>query len=416
MRKAAAALITLSSLLVTITKAWTSPVLIKSSRSFTLSKLEAIKAELPDLLKEFDLTGGRPGAIVETEEELARKEEIQRELDDRGYPDWLEEYGESLEEVGAEYDIDDPEAIDSSTLGTWDIHDLNSEFDYEWKPENGKPDPNLIDVTKEDYIPANPVDEDGIEVGWTAMFGASNPIDTRTIVGTKDSFMVDEETKDDSLLTPLFDDDDAEISYNEDIRTFRKSLDIIETYVDPFLPENMQVPRHVAKWHGYPMPKAYPQKNYTNNRFTKEEHVTPFDDYDPHKARKLAVQYARAKNCEWLPAGVSEKEHKRIRAPYEACGTLVGTLRKGECDEEIVERIKPALKILGSCAELLSITDGTVFRFYYHGLMKNKFGMAAWTESLIRDCGAECTGVVFETGFRRRDPAYDGGDHWYGPY
>ncbi len=306
---ASAALVTLSSLLVTITKAWTSPVLIKSSRSFTLSKLEAIKAERPDLLKEFDLTGGRPGAIVETEEELARKEEIQRELDDRGYPDWLEEYGESLEEVGAEYDIDDPEAIDSSTLGTWDIHDLNSEFDYEWKPESGKPDPNLIDVTKEDYIPANPVDEDGIEVGWTAMFGASNPIDTRTIVGTKDSFMVDEETKDDSLLTPLFDDDDAEISYNEDIRTFRKSLDIIETYVDPFLPENMQVPRHVAKWHGYPMPNAYPQKNYTNNRFTKEEDVTPFDDYDPHKARKLAVQYARAKNCEWLPVGVSEKNY-----------------------------------------------------------------------------------------------------------
>ena len=28
----------------------------------------------------------------------------------------------------------------------------------------------------------------------------------------------------------------------------------------------------------------------------------------------------------------------------------------------------------------------------------------------------DCTGVVFETGYRKRDPAYDGGDLWYGPY
>lgn len=359
----AAALSALLSLFCTDTLAWTSPSLPKSSHSLFSFQLNAIKAERPDLLKEFDLTGGRPGAIVETEEQLVRKEEMQGELDDRGYPDWLEEYGESLEEEGAQYDIDDPDAIDSSTLGTWDIHDLNSEFDYEWDPKSGKPDPNLIDTTKDDYVSENPVDEDGIEIGWTSMFGASNPIDTRTIVGTKDSYMVDEETKDDSLLTPLFDEGDVELSYNEDIRTFRKSLDIIETYTDPFLPEDIQVPRHVAKWHGYPMPTTYPQKNYTNNRFTKQEDVTPFDDYDPHKARKLAVQYARAKNCEWLPAGVSQKEHEKIRAPYEACGTLVGTLREGECDSEIVERIKPALKILGSCAELLSITDGTVFRY-----------------------------------------------------
>ena len=42
--------------------------------------------------------------------------------------------------------------------------------------------------------------------------------------------------------------------------------------------------------------------------------------------------------------------------------------------------------------------------------------MAAWTETLIRDCGVECTGVVFETGWRKRDPYYDSGDKWFGPY
>jgi hypothetical protein len=41
----------------------------------------------------------------------------------------------------------------------------------------------------------------------------------------------------------------------------------------------------------------------------------------------------------------------------------------GEFDLKIVEEIKPALKVLGSCAELLSIeNEGTVFRFNYHDL------------------------------------------------
>jgi hypothetical protein len=58
--------------------------------------------------------------------------------------------------------------------------------------------------------------------------------------------------------------------------------------------------------------------------------------------------------------------------------------------------------------------DVLVFRFHYHGLMKNKFGMQCWTESLLQECGVPVTGVIFETGFRRRDPAYDGGDPYYG--
>jgi hypothetical protein len=393
--------------------AWT----VAPAKICSPSLLRAIKAERPDLEEmEFDLTGGRPGAIVETEEQLERKEAIFDELEERGYPEWFNDYGELLEMEGAEYDLDDPEAIDSSTLGIWDIHDLKSQFDYEYDPASGDPDPNLFDSTNELFVKETEKDEEGIEVGWDPVFGPSNPIDTRTKVGTKDSYMVDEATRDDSLLMPVFNEGDPEADFNEEIRTFRKSLDIIESYTDPFLP-GLQVPRHVAKWHGYPIPMTYPQKNYTNNRFTKEEHVTPFDDYAPHKARKLAVQYARAKNCEWLPAGVSTEHHEKVRAPYEQHGTLVGTLRKGDVHQEIVERIRPALKILGSCAELLSTeNEGTVFRFHYHGLIKNKFGMAAWTETLIRDCGVKCTGVVFETGFRKRDPAYDGGDPWYGPY
>jgi len=46
--------------------------------------------------------------------------------------------------------------------------------------------------------------------------------------------------------------------------------------------------------------------------------------------------------------------------------------------------------------------------------MKNKYGMSCWTETLIRDCGVNVTGVVFETGFRARDPAYDGGFAYHG--
>jgi hypothetical protein len=365
-----------------------------------------------------DLTGGRPGAIVETEEQLQRKEEMFKELEDgtREYDmKTMEDFGELAEGEADVYDTDDPEAIDSSTLGEWDITYLKSKFNYEWDPASGEPDPNNPDPSKM-YVEKNEVDEEGIEKHYDPIFGPANPIDTRTIVGSVDSYMIDEKTRDDTMLKPLFPEGDVENDLNDDVRNFRKSLNVIETYIDPYLPEDMPVPRHTAKWHGYPERETYPQKDYMNNRFTKPEDVTPFDDYDPHKARKLAVQYARAKNSEWLPEGVSAEHHKKIRAPYEKHGTIVGTLRKGECDPNLVEQIQPAMLILGSIAELLSIEQGTVFRFHYHGLMKHRFGMAAWTETLIRDCGVECTGVVFETGFRRRDSAYDGGDPWYGPY
>ena len=228
--------------------------------------------------------------------------------------------------------------------------------------------------------------------------------------------MIDKSTRNEEMLTPQFAPDDPEIEYNEDIVQFRKSLDIMETYVDPFLPSDMELPRHVARWHGYPEQSSFGAKNYTNNRFTAPADKTDFSQLDPFRARQKAVELARAKNAEWMPDAVSKEWHRQQRQPYENYGTLVGTLRRGPCDPQIVQAIEPALRVLGSCVDLLSIeNNGTVFRFYYHGLMKNKHGMSCWTETLLKDCGVDVTGVVFETGFRRRDAPYDGGDPWYGP-
>ena len=374
-------------------------------------KIKGMKPEMGNI----DLTGGRPGAIIESEEELILKEEILREMKDgtRNYPDWIKEFDLDEELDGSAYDNDDPEALDSSKLADWNILDLKSKFDYELDPSKGDPDPNEK-MSWERYLDSNPVDEEGIELGWTPEFGSSNPVDDRTIVGTKDSYVVDPYTRDESKLTPEFHSGDLEETYNEEIRTFRKSLDIIETYNDPFLGDDIEVPRHVAKWHGLPERLSYPEQPYENNRFTKEGDFTPFDEYSPHKARTLAVQYARANNCEWLPVGKSKEYHDKIRAPYEAVGTLVGTLRRGYIDEDIKAQMEPALKVLGSCCDLLSMEGEkkAIFRFKYYGLIKNKFGCSCWAQTLIRECGLECDNVIFETGFRKRDPWYDGGN-WH---
>mmetsp|Transcript_4068 Transcript_4068/g.9713 ORF Transcript_4068/g.9713 Transcript_4068/m.9713 type:complete len:463 (-) Transcript_4068:42-1430(-) len=386
--------------------------------------------KLPDAFQ-FDLTGGRPGTIIESEAELEEKEQIMKEVEINDssqtgraeYPDWLKsDYGFLQEDADAEYDNDDPDAIDGSTLGNYDITDLNTKFDYEWDPKTDE-DPNLLETQmKDDTIPtANYVketekDEEGIEVGFDSLFGVSNPIDERTKIGTIDSYMVDENTRDEKMLTPEFLPDDPEKAFNEEIVQYRKSMDIIETYQDDFLPKNMPVPRNVAKWYGYPEPLSLEPKNYTNNRFTKPEDLTNFDEMTPFRARQRAIELARSNNAEWMPDGVSQAWHQEQRRPYEEQETLIGTLRKGDCDPDTLEAIQPALKVLGSSAELLSIEgeEHTVFRFHYHGLMKNKYGMSCWSETLIRDCGVDVTGVVFETGFRSRDPAYDGGFPYHG--
>ena len=386
--------------------------------------------KLPDTFQ-FDLTGGRPGTIIESEVELEEKEQIMKEVEindasetgRKKYPKWLKsDYGFLQEDEDAEYDNDDPDAIDGSTLGNYDITDLNTKFDYDWDPKKDD-DPNLLETQmKDDTIPtANYVketekDAEGIEVGFDSLFGVSNPIDERTKIGTIDSYMVDENTRNEEMLTPEFFPDDPEKAFNEEIVQYRKSMDIIETYQDEFLPKDMPVPRNVAKWYGYPEPLSLEPKNYTNNRFTKPEELTNFDEMTPFRARQRAIELARSNNAEWMPDGVSQAWHQEQRRPYDEQETLIGTLRKGHCDPDTLEMIKPALQVLGSCAELLSIEgeENTVFRFHYHGLMKNKYGMSCWTETLIRDCGVDVTGVVFETGFRARDPAYDGGFPYHG--
>jgi hypothetical protein len=267
-------------------------------------------------------------------------------------------------------------------------------------------------------------DDPTVEVGYNPIFGPSNPMDTRTILGTKDSYMVDDKTRNDDLLPVQFvTPTDPELGFNADVTAFRKSLDVMETLVDPFL--QVEVPRHVAPWYGYPEPVYFAPKNFTNNRFTEKKKVD-FDTLTPHQARTLAVQYARETHAEWLPTEASQLYHQQERAPYEAYLTRVGTLRPGPRDPQWVSAVQPVLDILGSCVELLEIIpvpdDSTevpqlIYRFYYHGLMKNKHGMKAWIETMIReDCGVtNISNVILETGFRRRDPAYDGGDPYYGP-
>ena len=298
-------------------------------------------------------------------------------------------------------------------LGQWDERDFVDKFEYEWDPSKGETDPN-IPSGEYDYLPPATVDDEGLEVGYDPLYGPSNPFDERTIVNPPDSYMVYVKTRDDRMVTPEFLPNDPEQTINDDITAFRKSLKIVETHIDPFL--NVPVPSHTAKWHGYPEQLSYPKQDYHNNRFTDPKDRTDFDALGPAKARVVAVRMARAKNNEWLPEGVSRQYHERKFAIFKKHGILTGSTLEGSKDPEIVNKIQPALQVLGDIVELLSIECDTVFRFKYHGLIKNKRGMEAWTAKLIRNCNVDCTGVVFETGFRKRDPWYDGGNHWYGPY
>jgi hypothetical protein len=350
-------------------------------------------------------------APKETDTEI--RDRILAEIDSgmRQYPSWISEYGEPEDELAL--DDDDDDAIDAATLGQWDEKDLEDKFDYEWDPDEGDEDPNNLDPACE-YAAPFELDEEGIEVGYDPVFGRSNPIDGRTILNPPDSYVIDAKTRDDSLVPQDFPDGDPEIKLNEDITALRKSLKIVETHTDPFL--KMEVPNHAAKWHGYPEQLSFPKQDYMNNRFTKPEDATDFDKLGPARARQMAVQLARSRNNEWLPEGTSEAYHASKTAIYKEKGVITGSTLPGQADPALVAKIQPALDVLGDVVELLSIEVDTVFRFKYHGLIKNKRGMEAWAGVLIRNCDVDCTGVVFETGFRKRDPAYDGGSHWYGPY
>eukprot|EP00594_Rhizosolenia_setigera_P009876 CAMPEP_0178956690 /NCGR_PEP_ID=MMETSP0789-20121207/10433_1 /TAXON_ID=3005 /ORGANISM="Rhizosolenia setigera, Strain CCMP 1694" /LENGTH=448 /DNA_ID=CAMNT_0020638725 /DNA_START=91 /DNA_END=1437 /DNA_ORIENTATION=- len=291
--------------------------------------------------------------------------------------------------------------IDPSELGIYSEKDYEAKHPLEWDYDG--PDPNIPSDAYE-YVSEKQHDEEGVEIGWDPIFGPSNPIDERTIVTQMDSYMIDDKTKDETMLTPLFPDpNDPEIEFNDEVKNIRKDLKIVETYTDEYL--NVEVPRNVAKWYGYPQELSYPKKDFMNNRYTKPEDKTDFTKLTPFRARKKAVELARSTTNEWLPEGKSYEYHKSKQEIYKLKGIKVGSLEKGEMDATITAKIAPVLRVLGGVAELLEIygEDLTVFRFHYYGPLKNKRGMAAWTETMIRDVGVECTGVVFETGGRLRD-------------
>ena len=166
-----------------------------------------------------------------------------------------------------------------------------------------------------EYYNQTLVDEDGVELMWDPIFGPSNPIDERAIVTPLESYMVAEHTRDETMLTPLFSDDDPEKQFNDQVKQIRLDMKKLETYVDPHL--QLEVPRNVKPWYGTVGEESpYEPKEWSNNRFTKAEDKTDFGKLDPYRARKLAVQMARQHNNEWLPEGVSEHRRAKVCLLY----------------------------------------------------------------------------------------------------
>merc|ERR1740124_487863 len=245
------------------------------------------------------IEASKPRDLTETEVELASQ--ILREIDDgtRTYPDWYyEQYQE--DDFGDDDEDDDPDA-----------NQLDPAFEHLTQVE---------------------LDDEGIEVGFDPIYGPSNPIDQRTIINPQDSYIIDDQTRDDAMVTPTFKEGDLEIPANAEITQFRKSLKIVQTYTDPFL--DMEVPRYQARWYGYPEQQRYPDKDVMENRFTDPKDATNFDEMTPYRARKTAVEMARAKNNEWLPKGKSAAFHNAKTDIYGKLGLKVGSLEKGEIDEK----------------------------------------------------------------------------------
>ena len=297
------------------------------------------------------------------------------------------------------------DAIDADTLGIYSEEDYNCLNHNEYDLTKGHP--NDLDPALE-YITENEVDEEGVEVGWDPMFGSSNTFDTRTIITESESYMTAEDTKDDRIAPPpFFEPDDPESALNDEVKQIRKDMKIIDTYRDEYL--DTDVPRNVATWYGDvegDTDKPFEPKDFENNRFTKPEDKTDFYSFTPTRARKTAIEVARSKNNEWLPPGVSEAYNNKQVRNFVKYDLLAGSIKKGECNPVLVEKIQPAMNVLGSTIELLSIQEedeATVYRFRFWGPIKHKRGMQAWMETLLRDCDVPVTGVVFEAGDRKRD-------------
>jgi hypothetical protein len=114
----------------------------------------------------------------------------------------------------------------------------------------------------------------------------------------------------------LFPEDDVEIGFNEDVRTFRKSLYWnVHRRISSRGSTSAETCFQMA-WIYYANDVRAPTKELRhNNRLTKEEDVMPFDEYNPQKAWKLVVQHARVKYSEWanLISRLSKKSSRRSR-------------------------------------------------------------------------------------------------------
>mmetsp|Transcript_15961 Transcript_15961/g.24178 ORF Transcript_15961/g.24178 Transcript_15961/m.24178 type:complete len:236 (+) Transcript_15961:121-828(+) len=77
----------------------------------------------------------------------------------------------------------------------------------------------------------------------------------------------------------------------------------------------------------------------------------------------------------------------------------------GHIDEEILERIAPAVKRLG-CVEVLACHDGVV-RLHYHGLIADKDGFQGMARQWIEEFYPEVKAVYLETK-RKKDRTRDG--------
>mmetsp|Transcript_32070 Transcript_32070/g.37074 ORF Transcript_32070/g.37074 Transcript_32070/m.37074 type:complete len:483 (-) Transcript_32070:101-1549(-) len=286
------------------------------------------------------------------------------------------------------------------------------------------------------------VDEDGMQVGWSALWGDGKILDRRSIVNEVESHRVAPYSAMPEYLTPDFAEDDPETQLNKDIKKIRWDMKVMETHTEKFT--GQQQANNVIEYSGEKMEQdyIYDPKPFMNNRFTEEGTKTDFTKLSPHMARKMAIQLARSKNNEWLPRGKSEEYKYNETRSMNELNVLYGSFQKGPIDEEVHEKIKPVLKTLGSCATLLSIQvlpplpvgynsanvickpdsnniqgemseefmldewkkEAIVIRFRYWGKIKNKMGMQAWAKGLITDCGVDVTGVVFEAGERMMDP------------
>jgi len=238
-------------------------------------------------------------------------------------------------------------------------------------------------------------------------------IDTCTIITPCDSFALEDEYIDTLFVKDYFDSDDIEYEFQKNVTNFRKSLKNIDTYYDPFL--KMDIPRKSLKWHGYPDRKKYPIQSPLVNQFTKMKNKTDFKNVLPQVSRFKSMEISRKKNNEWLTFDTSQQYHDNKRKPYEKYNITIGTLYK-DPNLKIPSNIKPVLEVLGNTVELLEILQDNIYRFHYYGLIRNKKGIAAWTKNMLLDVGLNCTHVIMETGLRRRDHMYEGGNSWYGSY